>query len=67
MAGSFGYEREHYKWSVKMAERALAPAVREAAEDDVIVAAGTSCRAQIEHCTGRKALHPAQVLLNSLR
>jgi Fe-S oxidoreductase len=66
MAGSFGYEREHYAWSIKMAERVLAPAVRGADASDVIVAAGTSCRAQIEHCTGRRALHPAQVLLNSL-
>ncbi|HUF10454.1 MAG TPA: FAD-linked oxidase C-terminal domain-containing protein [Rhodothermales bacterium] len=66
MAGSFGYEREHYEWSIKMAERVLAPAVRDAPEETVIVASGTSCRAQIEHCTGRQALHPAQVLLNSL-
>jgi len=66
MAGSFGYEREHYDWSIKMAERVLAPAVRAAGEDETIVAAGTSCRAQIEHCTGRQALHPVQVLLQSL-
>lgn len=66
MAGSFGYEREHYEWSIKMAERVLAPAVRDADPDDLIVAAGTSCRAQIEHCADRVPWHPAQVLLASL-
>ena len=62
MAGSFGYESEHYKVSLAMGERRLLPAVREAAEQTTIVAAGVSCRQQIHHATGRKALHPAEVL-----
>ena len=62
MAGSFGYESEHYDLSLKMAERRLLPAVRDAAADTLIVAAGTSCRHQILHGSGRQALHPAEVL-----
>ena len=61
VAGAFGYEAEHYAVSVAIAEDRLAPAVR-AAGEAVIVAAGTSCREQIEHTTGRRALHPAQAL-----
>ncbi|MCE2490371.1 MAG: FAD-binding protein [Anaerolineae bacterium] len=66
MAGSFGYECEHYELSMKMAERRLLPAVREADADTLIVAAGTSCRHQISHGSGREALHPAEVLRNAL-
>ena len=66
MAGSFGYEREHYELSLKMAERRLLPAVREADSDTLIVAAGTSCRHQIFHGSGRQALHPAEVLRAAL-
>ncbi len=66
MAGSFGYEREHYELSLKMAERRLLPAVREADADTLIVAAGTSCRHQIFHGSGRQALHPAEVLRDAL-
>ena len=66
MAGSFGYEREHYELSLKMAERRLLPAVREADTDTLIVAAGTSCRHQIFHGSGRQALHPAEVLRDAL-
>ena len=62
MAGSFGYEAEHYDISIKMAERRLLPAVREAAAETLIVAAGVSCRHQIQHGTARQALHPAEVL-----
>jgi Fe-S oxidoreductase len=66
MAGSFGYEAEHYEISLKMAERRLLPAVREAASDTLIVAAGTSCRQQIKHGAARQALHPAEVLRAAL-
>jgi Fe-S oxidoreductase len=66
MAGSFGYEAEHYDISLKMAERRLLPAVREAEEETMVVAAGVSCRQQIEHGSGRKALHPAEVLRKAL-
>jgi Fe-S oxidoreductase len=66
MAGSFGYEAEHYDISLKMAERKLLPAVREAGEETMVVAAGVSCRQQIEHGSGRKPLHPAEVLRNAI-
>ncbi len=66
MAGSFGYEKEHYDLSMQMAERRLLPAVRAAEADTVIVAAGFSCRHQIEHGAGRLPLHPAQVLREAL-
>lgn len=66
MAGSFGYEAEHYEISLTMAERRLLPAVREADAETLIVAAGTSCRQQIKHGTGRQALHPAEVLRRAL-
>ncbi len=62
MAGSFGYEAEHYEISMKMAEASLLPAVRGAARDTLIVADGTSCRQQIEHGAGREALHAARLL-----
>ncbi|MFO7178139.1 MAG: FAD-linked oxidase C-terminal domain-containing protein [Pseudomonadota bacterium] len=62
MAGAFGYERDHYAVSVACAERQLAPAVRRAPDDALIVADGFSCRAQIEQRTNRRALHTAQVL-----
>jgi len=67
MAGSFGYEKEHYDISLKMGERRLLPAVREAEENTIIVAAGVSCRQQIKHGTGKKALHPAQVLRDAIK
>ena len=65
MAGSFGYEAEHYDASMKMAELALLPAVRNA-PDAVLVADGTSCRAQIAHGSGRPALHVARFLESAL-
>jgi Fe-S oxidoreductase len=61
MAGSFGYEAEHYDVSMKMAELALLPAIRKAG-DALVVADGTSCRAQIADGAGREALHVARVL-----
>jgi FAD/FMN-containing dehydrogenase/Fe-S oxidoreductase len=67
MAGSFGYEAEHYDISIQMAERRLLPAVREAHQDTLIVAAGVSCRQQIKHGSGRQALHPAEVLRDALK
>ena len=66
MAGAFGYEKEHYDLSLRMAEHRLAPAVRAAAEDTIIAAAGVSCRAQIRDTTGRQALHPAEILRDAL-
>ena len=66
MAGSFGFEREHYDISVALGNRRLAPAVKAAAADTVIVAPGVSCRQQIAHLAGRRALHPAEVLQAAL-
>jgi Fe-S oxidoreductase len=65
MAGSFGYEAEHYEVSMKMAELALLPAVRKAPEA-LIIADGTSCRHQIADGTGRQAMHVARVLEQAL-
>jgi hypothetical protein len=62
MAGSFGFEREHYDVSVAVGELVLLPAVRAAAKDTLIIANGFSCRKQIEQCTDRKALHLAEVI-----
>jgi Fe-S oxidoreductase len=62
MAGSFGYEQEHYDIGLKCGERVLLPAVRSASEDTVIVTDGFSCREMIQQETGRGALHTAQVL-----
>ncbi|OZI60620.1 FAD-binding and (Fe-S)-binding domain-containing protein [Bordetella genomosp. 11] len=66
MAGSFGYEAEHYAASQAMAEAALLPAVRAAPPDSWIVADGTSCRHQILDGTGVESLHVAQVLAAAL-
>jgi Fe-S oxidoreductase len=65
MAGSFGYEREHYDISRAVGERKLFPAVREASAKSVVVAPGFSCRHQLAHFAARAAVHPA-VLLESL-
>jgi FAD/FMN-containing dehydrogenase/Fe-S oxidoreductase len=62
MAGSFGYEREHFELSMQIGELVLFPAVRAAAADVVIAAPGTSCRHQIKDGTGRTALHPIEIL-----
>jgi Fe-S oxidoreductase len=62
MAGSWGYEAEHYGISLACGERALLPAVREAPPEALIVADGFSCKTQIEEATDRRALHVAQVL-----
>ena len=67
MAGSFGYEAEHFDVSMKMGELSLLPAVRKASPEALIVADGTSCRAQIADGTGRPALHVARVLERALR
>ena len=66
MAGSFGYEAEHYEMSIKMAEADLLPAVRGADADALIVADGTSCRHQIADNTGRTPLHVARILAQAL-
>jgi FAD/FMN-containing dehydrogenase/Fe-S oxidoreductase len=67
MAGSFGYEQEHYDLSMKIGELVLFPAVRNLPEEVIIAAPGTSCRHQIHDGTGRTAKHPAEILWEALR
>ena len=66
MAGSFGYEKEHYDLSMKIGEMVLFPAVRKQAAENIVAAPGTSCRHQIKDGTGKKALHPVEVLYQAL-
>ncbi|MCU0347572.1 MAG: FAD-binding protein [Saprospiraceae bacterium] len=67
MAGSFGYEKEHYEVSMKVGELVLFPAIRRTDGPSVLLAApGTSCRHQILDGVGRKALHPVEVLFDAL-
>ncbi len=66
MAGSFGYEKEHYQISMDIGELVLFPSVRKCAPETVVSAPGTSCRHQIFDGTKRKALHPVQVLYEAL-
>lgn len=66
MAGSFGYEKEHYDISMKIGELVLFPTVRSQAEEVIIAAAGTSCRHQIHDGTHRTALHPIEILWDAL-
>jgi len=67
MAGSFGFEEEHYDLSMKIGELVLFPTVRKEPEENLIAAAGTSCRHQIVDGTGRAALHPIQILRNAMK
>ena len=66
MAGSFGYEKEHYDVSMQIGEQALFPAVRKASETTIISANGTSCRHQIKDGTNREAKHPITILREAL-
>ena len=66
MAGSFGYEKEHYEVSMQIGEQTLFPAVRKASKDVVISANGTSCRHQIKDGTQRVAKHPITILKEAL-
>ena len=67
MAGSFGYEAEHYDVSMQIGELVLFPTVRQQPAEVLIAAPGTSCRHQIHDGTGRTALHPAEILFDALR
>lgn len=66
MAGSFGYEKEHFSVSMQIGEQTLFPAVRKASEHIIISANGTSCRHQIKDGTGREAKHPVTILREAL-
>ena len=67
MAGSFGYEAEHFGVSQQIGELVLFPAVRAADANTIICAPGTSCRHQIKDATGRIALHPVEILHAALK
>jgi len=67
MAGSFGFEKEHYKISQLVGEERLFPSIRKANQELIIAANGTSCRHQIQEGTGRKSLHPVQILYRALQ
>lgn len=67
MAGSFGYEAEHYEVSQQVGELVLFPALRKQRETTIIAAAGTSCRHQIKDGTGKMALHPVEILWEALK
>jgi Fe-S oxidoreductase len=66
MAGSFGYEKEHYAISMQIGELVLFPAVRRLDDEVIIAAPGTSCRHQIKDGTGKKAKHPVEILYEAL-
>ena len=66
MAGAFGYEADHYEVSMKMGEQDLLPAVRQAADDTLLIANGTSCRHQILDGAQRRSQHIACVLRDAL-
>jgi Fe-S oxidoreductase len=66
MAGSFGFEKEHYDLSMRIGELVLFPAVRNSALTTVIAAPGTSCRHQIKDGTSRTAYHPVEILYEAL-
>ncbi len=67
MAGSFGYEKEHFDLSNKIGEMILFPEVRSSSESSIISAPGTSCRHHIKDGTGRNVIHPAMVLYEALK
>jgi Fe-S oxidoreductase len=66
MAGSFGYEKEHYDVSMQIGELVLFPKVRSSVGGCTVSAPGTSCRHQIKDGTGEKALHPVEILYEAL-
>jgi Fe-S oxidoreductase/FAD/FMN-containing dehydrogenase len=66
MAGSFGYEKEHYEISMEIGELKLFPAIREGGRETHIIANGVSCRQQIAHGTSRQARHVAEYLADAL-
>ncbi len=66
MAGSFGYEKEHYELSMKIGEMVLFPEVRKVESNTIIAAPGTSCRHHIFDGTGKKAKHPVEIMYEAL-
>ena len=66
MAGSFGFEAEHYELSMQIGESRLFPALRAEGGETLVAATGVSCRQQIAHGVGREALHPVQIVREAL-
>ena len=66
MAGSFGFEAEHYALSMRIGELRLFPAVRAEPAETIIAASGVSCRQQIAHGTGRAAIHPLEIVRSAV-
>jgi Fe-S oxidoreductase len=66
MAGSFGFEKEHYSLSMQIGELVLLPAVRQLTDDVIIAAPGTSCRHQIKDGADKRAFHPVEILYDAL-
>jgi Fe-S oxidoreductase len=66
MAGSFGFESEHYDLSMQIGEQRLFPAVRAEDGATLVAATGVSCRQQIAHGAGRVARHPVQIVRDAL-
>ncbi|MGV6830007.1 MAG: FAD-binding and (Fe-S)-binding domain-containing protein [bacterium] len=66
MAGSFGYEKEHYELSMQIGEQSLFPSIRNSEKNVIIAANGTSCRHQIQDGTHKQTLHPVEILFNAL-
>jgi Fe-S oxidoreductase len=67
MAGSFGYEKEHFDISQQVGELVLFPFVRNLEDDVLVAAAGTSCRHQLKDGVNKKALHPVEILYDALK
>ena len=67
MAGSFGFEKEHYEFSLKVGEGRLFPAIRAAGPEVAVTLTGTSCRDQVEHVTGRQVRHPIELIADALQ
>jgi Fe-S oxidoreductase len=67
MAGSFGFEREHYDLSLEIGGMRLFPAVKSAPEGSIVAATGVSCRQQIMHGTAKRAVHPVTLLRDAVR
>jgi FAD/FMN-containing dehydrogenase/Fe-S oxidoreductase len=67
MAGSFGFEAEHYELSMQIGEQRLFPALRAEGATTLVAATGVSCRQQIAHGVGREARHPVQIVRAALQ
>lgn len=67
MAGSFGYEKEHYELSMKVGEDSLFPKIRSKNKNEVIIASGTSCRHQIRDGVNRRSMHPVSLINEALK